>query len=94
MKNALTYCEQDLMVYGGHSKAAGFTIDLAKLDDFISHMQTYANEHLTDEDLIPIYQVETVLTPQDITMDLSRNYPCLNLLAWEILNHNLSVKIS
>ena len=23
------------MVYGGHSKAAGFTIDLAKLDDFI-----------------------------------------------------------
>lgn len=69
MKNALTYCEQDLMVYGGHSKAAGFTIDLAKLDDFISHMQTYANEHLTDEDLIPIYQVETVLTPQDITMD-------------------------
>ena len=69
MKNALTYCEQDLMVYGGHSKAAGFTIDLAKLDDFISHMQTYANEHLIDEDLIPIYQVETVLTPQDITMD-------------------------
>lgn len=69
MKNALTYCEQDLMVYGGHSKAAGFTIDLAKLDNFISHMQTYANEHLTDEDLIPIYQVETVLTPQDITMD-------------------------
>ena len=69
MKNALTYCEQDLMVYGGHSKAAGFTIDLTKLDDFISHMQTYANEHLTDEDLIPIYQVETVLTPQDITMD-------------------------
>lgn len=69
MKNALTYCEQDLMVYGGHSKAAGFTIDLTKLDDFISHMQTYANGHLTDEDLIPIYQVETVLTPQDITMD-------------------------
>ena len=69
MKNALTYCEQDLMVYGGHSKAAGFTIDLAKLDDFISHMQTYADKHLTDEDLIPIYQVETVLTPQDITMD-------------------------
>lgn len=69
MKNALTYCEQDLIVYGGHSKAAGFTIDLTKLDDFISHMQTYANEHLTDEDLIPIYQVETVLTPQDITMD-------------------------
>lgn len=69
MKNALTYYEQDLMVYGGHSKAAGFTIDLTKLDDFISHMQTYANEHLTDEDLIPIYQVETVLTPQDITMD-------------------------
>lgn len=69
MKNALTYCEQDLMVYGGHSKAAGFTIDLAKLDNFISHMQTYANEHLIDEDLIPIYQVETVLTPQDITMD-------------------------
>lgn len=69
MKNALTYYEQDLMVYGGHSKAAGFTIDLTKLDDFISHMQTYANEHLTNEDLIPIYQVETVLTPQDITMD-------------------------
>lgn len=77
MKNALTYCEQDLMVYGGHSKAAGFTIDLAKLDDFILHMQTYAQEHLSEEDLIPIYQVETVLTPQDVTIDFIKELSLL-----------------
>lgn len=69
MKDALTYCEQDLMVYGGHSKAAGFTIDLSKLVDFIKHMNTFVDQHLTTDDLIPIYHVENILNPEDITAE-------------------------
>lgn len=69
MKDALTYCEQDLMVYGGHSKAAGFTIDLSKLTDFIKHMNVFVDQHLTIDDLIPIYHVENILNPEDITAE-------------------------
>lgn len=69
MKDALSYCEQDLVVYGGHAKAAGFTIELSKINDFIKHIQKFADEHLQPEDLIPIYHVETILNPEDITMD-------------------------
>lgn len=70
MKNALTYCEKDLMVYGGHSKAAGFTINLANLDKFITHMHTYVDEHLQDKDLIPSCKVESVISPEDITLEV------------------------
>ena len=69
MKDALTHCEQYLMVYGGHSKAAGFTIDLKYLKDFIKALDTYANEKIRPDDLIPIQQVEAVLRPQDVTLD-------------------------
>lgn len=69
MKNALTACEKDFVVYGGHSKAAGFTIEKKKIKIFIRHMQAYAEKNLPDEYLIPIYRVEAILAPSDITVD-------------------------
>lgn len=69
MKDALTHCEQYLVVYGGHSKAAGFTIELTQLEPFIHHLQNYAEQKLTDNDLIPIHHVEAVLSPQDISLE-------------------------
>ncbi len=69
MKNALTACEQDFVVYGGHSKAAGFTIEITKIPDFIEHIKVYAKENLADDDLIPVFNVEAVIEPQDITED-------------------------
>ena len=52
---------------------------LKQIADFFGVTIDYLlNEHLADEDLIPIYQVETVLTPQDITMDFIEALPKTN----------------
>ena len=69
MKNALTACENDFIVYGGHAMAAGFSIENNKIQDFITHITAYAEAHLTKQDLIPIVDVEAVVNPQDITLN-------------------------
>ncbi len=69
MKEALDACAGDFVVYGGHSKAAGFTIETAKIPEFIEHIESYAQEHLKDEDLQPVFSVEAVVEPSDITED-------------------------
>ena len=69
LKNALDFCQKDFVVYGGHSKAAGFTIEKNKIADFIEHMKAYAKENLKEEYLSPIFNVEAVLSPKDITME-------------------------
>lgn len=69
MKNALTACEKDFIVYGGHSMAAGFSIEEAKIPEFIEHIKAYADANLPDECLTPIYPVEAVVNPEEITID-------------------------
>lgn len=69
MKNALTACEDDFIVYGGHAMAAGFSIEKTKITDFITHINAYAEQNLSDNCLIPTYMVEAVVNPEDITTD-------------------------
>ena len=69
MKNALTACEQDFIVYGGHSMAAGFSIEAKKIPEFIEHIKAYAQQNLPDECLTPICPVEAVVNPEEITID-------------------------
>lgn len=69
MKNALDFCAEDFVVYGGHSMAAGFTIEEAKIPDFLTHISTYVQENLPEDILTPVCKVEAVVYPQDITAD-------------------------
>lgn len=69
MKNALDACAADFVVYGGHSKAAGFTIEAGRIADFTAHIEAYARANLKEEDLTPVLTVEAVAEPGDITED-------------------------
>ena len=69
IKNALDFCADDFVVYGGHSMAAGFTIEVNKIPAFLSHIHTYANENISEDILIPTCKIEAVVYPQDITLD-------------------------
>lgn len=70
MKNALDFCANDFVVYGGHSMAAGFTIEAAKIAAFTAHIKDYAEENLPEDILTPVCKIEAVVYPQDITLDL------------------------
>lgn len=77
MKNALDFCADDFVVYGGHSMAAGFTIEAKKIPDFTAHIQSYAQQNLPEDILIPVCKIEAVVYPQDITLDLIRELALL-----------------
>ena len=70
MKNALDFCADDFVVYGGHSMAAGFTIEVAKIAAFTAHIKDYAEENLPEDILTPVCKIEAVVYPQNITLDL------------------------
>lgn len=69
MKNALDFCANDFVVYGGHSMAAGFTIEADKISSFITHIHSYTEENLPQDILTPICKIEAVVYPEDITLD-------------------------
>lgn len=70
MKNALDFCANDFVVYGGHSMAAGFTIEAAKIAAFTVHIKDYAEKNVPEDILTPVCKIEAVVYPQDITLDL------------------------
>ena len=70
MKNALDFCADDFVVYGGHSMAAGFTIEAAKIAAFTVHIKDYAEKNVPEDILTPVCKIEAVVYPQDITLDL------------------------
>lgn len=70
MKNALDFCANDFVVYGGHSMAAGFTIEAAKIAAFTAHIKDYAEKNVPEDMLTPVCKIEAVVYPQDITLDL------------------------
>ncbi|MBP3369173.1 MAG: single-stranded-DNA-specific exonuclease RecJ, partial [Clostridia bacterium] len=46
---ALGYCDDLLVKYGGHELAAGLTVKRGNLDEFRERINAYAREHLDDE---------------------------------------------
>lgn len=56
--NAIDSCSKHLMKYGGHAEAAGMTIKMAKLPEFINDFETYARANITDDHLIQKLNIE------------------------------------
>ncbi len=53
--------------FGGHKAAAGLTISLENIEEFKREFTRYANEVLTDEDLVPELSLDAVVTLGDVT---------------------------
>lgn len=63
---------------GGHGMAAGFTVDASKIDDLHAFMSERIIAQHGDTPLKPIMKIDSIASPQSITLDLARN---LNRLA-------------
>jgi len=59
--DAIDACSDDLVRYGGHTMAAGLTIERSKIPSFVSHINEYAKPMLTEEVLTPKLHIECEL---------------------------------
>lgn len=77
--DALTYCSDLLVKYGGHELAAGLTIERKNYDEFVRRINEYASQRAKDIDLTPVLDIDAEVMPEMITMeqaeDLSKLEP-------------------
>lgn len=67
---ALEKFKKYLERYGGHELAAGFTLKEENFKKFSESILDYANEKISDDDLLPKLKVEILLNSEDITVSL------------------------
>jgi single-stranded-DNA-specific exonuclease len=69
---ALTTVSDLLMRWGGHSQAAGMSIEenMDTLLELRRRLNEYADQHIKDEDLVRTYQIELEIKESDITSEL------------------------
>lgn len=58
MYDALDACSSDLIQFGGHSQAAGLTLESRKIEDFKNHFTEFVRNHLQPEDYQPRLAVD------------------------------------
>lgn len=69
--SALDQCKEHLVVYGGHSRAAGLEVSREKLDSFRQQMNSFIEANTSPEDFIPSLSIDAVLTLRDVNRDLA-----------------------
>jgi len=62
----LSTCRDILPHFGGHTSAAGMTLNISDVDELRQRLNKLANEQLSEEDLIPITYIDTEVSVQDI----------------------------
>lgn len=66
--DALTYCEDLLVKFGGHELAAGLTIQRSKVPAFVKRINEYAAANLSDEAMSVCLEADCELEMKDITL--------------------------
>ena len=65
----LSACRDLLPHFGGHTMAAGMTLNLTDVDELRERLNQYAQQQLKEEDLIPITYIDTEIRLQDIHLE-------------------------
>ena len=77
---ALDHCHDYLLDFGGHAAAAGFSIEPAQIENFRCALNEYAKIILSEEQLTPSLEVDTLVSLDEISdklieeMNLLRPY--------------------
>jgi len=75
--DALCYCSEYLVKFGGHELAAGLSVDRAQLKTFRDKINEYARENLTDEDMIPTVEADCEVDFSDISLSFAEQLQIL-----------------
>ena len=65
----LSTCRDLLPHFGGHTMAAGMTLNITDVDELRQRLNQLAQEQLKEEDLIPITYIDTEISLQDIHLE-------------------------
>ncbi|MFN8267236.1 MAG: single-stranded-DNA-specific exonuclease RecJ [Chitinophagales bacterium] len=66
LHDAIDACSEHLVQFGGHKYAAGLTIELHKIEDFITAFDKIVSERITEEQLIPQIEIDAEIELTDI----------------------------
>lgn len=67
---ALAHCREHLLDFGGHTAAAGLSIDPEKIDFLRRAINEYARENLTEDLMIPRLEVDALVPVNEISEEL------------------------
>ena len=67
---ALVTCRDFLESFGGHRHAAGVSLAADRLPEFSACLESTVSETLSEEDLIPVIEIDAMVELEDCTFDL------------------------
>lgn len=67
--DALTHCEKYLTDFGGHAVAAGLNINMSDLDAFTKEINKYADETLSETDMVSHVNIDCSVSERFITLE-------------------------
>ena len=68
--DALENLSQYLLKFGGHAQAAGFTVKMDSIDEFIEALNDYARKHLSDDELKNELYIDFPISTKAISLKL------------------------
>lgn len=74
---AISSCREHLLGFGGHRAAAGLRIESSRIGDFRRAFQAAAGEALGGKEPVPELEVDAVLEPAEIGLELLEELACL-----------------
>ena len=75
--DALCYCSEHLVKFGGHELAAGLSVKRCELDNFRRLINEYASQNLSDDDMVPTVEIDSEVKFADVTLSLAEGLQIL-----------------
>lgn len=69
--DALCYCKDELLKFGGHELAAGLSVTRDKLEEFRKKINEYAMSTLSEDDMIPSVEADLEICFEDADISLA-----------------------
>ena len=70
--NALSKFSHLFLNFGGHHKAAGLTIAPENFEEFKTAFEDYANQQLTDEDLVSVLTIDSIVDVDQVHLNMAQ----------------------
>lgn len=69
--DALCYCSEHLVKFGGHELAAGLSVTREQLPLFIEKINEFARNNLSEEDMVPVMEADCEIEFEDASISLA-----------------------
>ena len=75
--DALCYCQEHLVKFGGHELAAGLSVTRGELDNFRRLINEYARKNLSEADMVQTVEADCELEFSDVNLGLAKGIQLL-----------------